>query len=141
MVVEFRSASWWTERIAIPPRLRARAGPVKVVVDRPQRFGTNVPAVVASDLARLGDRAPARPQRRHLGQKGLTASSQRFNYDYSEAEPAKSRIRLRRSRARCPSPRIVSHGGLTHAFPAGEKGMMLRALAHRRRYVTMLESL
>jgi|KBSSwiStaDraftv2_1062776.scaffolds.fasta_scaffold378873_2 uncharacterized protein YecE (DUF72 family) len=86
MVVEFRSASWWTERIAIPPRLRARAGPVKVVVDRPQRFGTNVPAVVASDLARLGDRAPARPQRRHLGQKGLTASSQRFNYDYSEAE-------------------------------------------------------
>jgi uncharacterized protein YecE (DUF72 family) len=85
--VEFRNKSWWTERNRDSTLAFERErGLVNVVVDGPQGFGSSVPAVweVTSP-----DRAIVRMHGRNTQtwqKKGLTASSDRFNYDYSDAE-------------------------------------------------------
>jgi len=87
MAVEFRNASWWTERNRDSTLAFERErGLVNVVVDGPQGFGTSVPAVWEATSPEL---AIARLHGRNAdtwAKKGLTTSSQRFNYDYSDAE-------------------------------------------------------
>ena len=63
-------------------------GLFNVVVDGPQGFGTSVPAVWEVTSLEL---AIVRMHGRNVdtwAKKGLTTSSQRFNYDYSETELA-----------------------------------------------------
>jgi len=87
MAVEFRNASWWTPRNRDSTLAFERErGLVNVVVDGPQGFGTSVPAVWEATSPEL---AIARLHGRNAdtwAKKGLTTSSQRFNYDYSDAE-------------------------------------------------------
>ena len=87
MAVEFRNKSWWTERNRDSTLAFERErGLVNVIVDGPQGFGSSVPAVwevTSPELAivRMHGRNAETWQK-----KGLTASSDRFNYDYSDAE-------------------------------------------------------
>ena len=86
MAVEFCNASWWTERNRDSTLAFERErGLVNVVVDGPQGYGTSVPAVWEVTSPEL---AIVRMHGRNVdtwAKKGLTTSSQRFNYDYSEA--------------------------------------------------------
>jgi uncharacterized protein YecE (DUF72 family) len=87
MAVEFRHASWWTERNRDSTLAFEREhGLVNVIVDGPQGFGSSVPAVwevTSPDLAivRMHGR-----NAETWDKKGLRASSGRFNCDYSDAE-------------------------------------------------------
>ena len=87
MAVEFRNASWWTDRNRDSTLAFERErGLVNVVVDGPQGFGTSVPAVwevTSPELAivRLHGR-----NAETWAKKGLKRSSDRFNYDYADAE-------------------------------------------------------
>src|SRR5262245_47379660 len=87
MAVEFRNASWWTDRNRDSTLAFERErGLVNVVVDGPQGFGTSVPAVwevTSPELAivRLHGR-----NTETWAKKGLKRSSDRFNYDYPDAE-------------------------------------------------------
>lgn len=89
MAVEFRHASWFTPRTTALTLDWLRAlGVVHVVADEPQGFTNSVPAIWAAthpDLAilRLHGRNSAA-----WNQKGLTASSSRFDYDYAAHELA-----------------------------------------------------
>jgi uncharacterized protein YecE (DUF72 family) len=87
MAVEFRNKSWWTEnnRESTLAFERER-GLVNVVVDGPQGFGSSVPAVWEATSPEL---AIVRMHGRNTAtweKKGLTASSDRFNYDYQDQE-------------------------------------------------------
>ena len=87
MAVEFRNASWWTDRNRDSTLTFERERRlVNVVVDGPQGFGTSVPAVwevTSPELAivRLHGR-----NAETWAKKGLKRSSDRFNYDYADAE-------------------------------------------------------
>jgi uncharacterized protein YecE (DUF72 family) len=87
MAVEFRNKSWWTERTRDSTLAFERErGLVNVVVDGPQGFSSSVPAVwevTSPELAivRMHGRNAETWER-----KGLAASSDRFNYDYSDPE-------------------------------------------------------
>jgi uncharacterized protein YecE (DUF72 family) len=87
MAVEFRNKSWWTENnLDSTLAFERERGLVNVVVDGPQGFASSVPAVwevTSPELAivRLHGRNAETWEK-----KGLTASSDRFNYDYSDAE-------------------------------------------------------
>jgi uncharacterized protein YecE (DUF72 family) len=87
VAVEFRNRTWFdAEHTAQTLAFERELGVVHVVIDGPQGFGNSVPAVwevTHPDLAivRLHGR-----NTETWNQKGLTASSDRFNYDYSEPE-------------------------------------------------------
>jgi uncharacterized protein YecE (DUF72 family) len=87
MAVEFRNASWWTERNWDSTLAFEREhGLVNVVVDGPQGFASSVPPVWEVTSPEL---AIVRMHGRNTEtweKKGLAASSDRFNYDYSDAE-------------------------------------------------------
>jgi uncharacterized protein YecE (DUF72 family) len=87
MAIEFRNASWWTDRNRDSTLAFERErGLVNVVVDGPQGFGTSVPAVWEVTSAEL---AIVRLHGRNVetwAKKGLNRSSDRFNYDYADAE-------------------------------------------------------
>ena len=87
MAVEFRNKSWWTERNRDSTLAFERErGLVNVIVDGPQGFGSSVPAVWEVTSPQL---AIVRMHGRNVQtweKKGLAASSDRFNYDYSDAE-------------------------------------------------------
>ncbi len=85
--VQFRNVSWWTDKtrestLAFEREHRV----VNVVVDGPQGFSSSVPAVwevTCPDLSivRMHGRNAETWEK-----KGLKASSDRFNYDYSDEE-------------------------------------------------------
>ena len=85
--VEFRNVSWWTDKtrdstLAFEREHRV----VNVVVDGPQGFSSSVPAVwevtsPALAIVRMHGRNAQTWEK-----KGLKASSDRFNYDYSDEE-------------------------------------------------------
>jgi len=88
MAIEFRNRTWFEgERHAARTLAFEREyALVNVVVDEPQGIANTVPAVwevtnPALAIVRLHGR-----NRDMWNRKGLTASSQRFNYDYGEAE-------------------------------------------------------
>lgn len=89
MAVEFRNRSWFDDAHAASTLAFERErGLVHVVVDEPQGGANTIPAVwdVTSDrlaLVRLHGR-----NRETWNIKGATASSERFNYDYSDDELA-----------------------------------------------------
>ena len=87
MAVEFRNASWWTEKTYESTlKLERDNGLVNVVVDGPQGFATSVPPVWEVTSPEL---AIVRMHGRNAEtweKKGLKASSDRFNYDYSDEE-------------------------------------------------------
>lgn len=87
VAIEFRNASWFTDvaREATLQLERANAF-VNVIVDEPQGFASSVPAIweVTSPemvVVRLHGRNAATWEA-----KGLAASSDRFNYDYTGTE-------------------------------------------------------
>jgi len=87
MVVEFRNKSWWTERNRDSTLAFERERElVNVVVNGPQGFSSSVPAVweVTSSqltIVRLHGRNADTWEK-----KGLTTSSDRFNYDFRDDE-------------------------------------------------------
>jgi uncharacterized protein YecE (DUF72 family) len=87
MAVEFRNESWWNERNGHSTLTFEREnGLVNVVVDGPQGFSSSVPAVWEVTSPHL---AIVRLHGRNAetwNKKGLTTSSQRFNYDYPDSE-------------------------------------------------------
>jgi uncharacterized protein YecE (DUF72 family) len=87
MAVEFRNASWWTGRTHESTlKFERDNGLVNVVVDGPQGFATSVPSVWEVTSPEL---AIVRMHGRNAEtweKKGLEASSERFNYDYSDDE-------------------------------------------------------
>ena len=87
MAVEFRNSSWWTEKtrdstLAFEREHRV----VNVVVDGPQGFGSSVPAVWEVTSPELAIIRMHGRNAETWEKKGLKASSDRFNYDYSEEE-------------------------------------------------------
>jgi len=108
MALEFRNASWWTERNRDSTLAFERErGLVNVVVDGPQGFGTSVPAVWEVTSPEL---AIVRMHGRNTetwAKKGLTASSQRFNYDYSEPELAQIAQSVAALAANAPVTHVV----------------------------------
>lgn len=89
VAVEFRNRTWFDAAHAAQTLAFERElGVVHVVVDGPQGFSNSVPAVWEVTHP---DRAIVRLHGRNSetwNQKGLTAASDRFNYDYSEKELA-----------------------------------------------------
>jgi uncharacterized protein YecE (DUF72 family) len=87
MAVEFRNASWWTQRTHESTlRFERDNGLVNVVVDGPRGFATSVPSIWEVTSPEL---AIVRMHGRNADtweKKGLKASSERFNYDYSDDE-------------------------------------------------------
>jgi uncharacterized protein YecE (DUF72 family) len=87
VAVEFRNVSWWTDRTRESTLAFERAHAlVNVVVDGPQGFSSSVPPIWEVTHPRL---AIVRMHGRNAAtweKKGLRASSDRFNYDYSEQE-------------------------------------------------------
>jgi uncharacterized protein YecE (DUF72 family) len=85
--VEFRNVSWWTDKTRESTLAFEREhGVVNVVVDAPQGFSSSVPAVWEATSPEL---AIVRMHGRNAAtweKKGLKASSDRFNYDYSDDE-------------------------------------------------------
>ncbi len=87
VAVEFRNRTWFDqEHTSQTLAFERELGVVHVVVDAPQGFANSVPAiweVTHPELAivRLHGR-----NAQTWNQKGLTASSDRFNYDYSDEE-------------------------------------------------------
>ncbi len=87
MAVEFRNKSWWTERNRDSTLAFERErGLVNVVVDGPQGFSSSVPAVWEVTSPELAIVRMHGRNTQTWEKKGLTASSDRFNYDYSDAE-------------------------------------------------------
>ena len=88
VAVEFRNKTWFdTDRHAARTLEFERSnGLVNVVVDEPQGIANTIPAVWEVTNPAL---AIVRVHGRNYGtwnRKGLKASSQRFDYDYSEQE-------------------------------------------------------
>jgi uncharacterized protein YecE (DUF72 family) len=97
MAVEFRNRSWFDNaHTASTLAFERERGLVHVVVDEPQAGANTIPAVwdVTSDrlaLVRLHGR-----NRETWNIKGATASSERFNYDYSDDELAALAAQIRK---------------------------------------------
>ena len=108
MAVEFRNASWWTERNRDSTLSFERdRGLVNVVVDGPQGYGTSVPAVWEVTCSNL---AIVRMHGRNAetwAKKGLRAASDRFNYDYSEQELAEVAQSITALAQRVPVTHVV----------------------------------
>lgn len=87
MAVEFRNASWWTDKTRESTLTFEREhGLVNVVVDGPRGFATSLPPVWEATSPEL---AIVRMHGRNAetwATKGLKTSSDRFNYDYSDEE-------------------------------------------------------
>ena len=88
IAVEFRNKTWYdTEKHAARTlRFERENGLVNVVVDAPQDVASTIPSIwevtnPALAVVRLHGR-----NRETWNRKGLTASSQRFNYEYDDAE-------------------------------------------------------
>jgi uncharacterized protein YecE (DUF72 family) len=88
LAVEFRNPTWFASerRAARTLAFERENALVNVVVDEPQGIANTIPAVwevtnPALAIVRLHGR-----NRDTWNRKGLTASSQRFDYDYGEAE-------------------------------------------------------
>lgn len=97
LAVEFRNASWFNER----HRQRTldferELGVAHVVLDEAQGFASSVPAIWEATSPEL---AVVRLHGRNAEtweKKGLKASSERFNYDYSEPELAEFKQPVKR---------------------------------------------
>ena len=89
LAVEFRNRTWFEgEHAAATLAFERELNVVHVVVDAPQGFANSVPALWEAThpdlvILRLHGR-----NRETWNQKGLTASSERFNYDYADQELA-----------------------------------------------------
>ena len=89
MAVEFRNASWWTERNrASTLAFERERGLVNVVVDGPQGVGNSVPPIWEVTSPRLAIVRMHGRNHETWNRKGLKAASDRFNYDYSDKELA-----------------------------------------------------
>ena len=87
MAVEFRNKSWWTDNnYESTLAFERERGLVNVIVDGPQGFGSSVPAVWEVTSPELAIVRMHGRNAQTWEKKGLTASSDRFNYDYSDAE-------------------------------------------------------
>lgn len=87
MAVEFRNASWWSERNRDSTLAFERErGIVNVVVDGPQGVGNSVPSVWEVTSPRLAVVRMHGRNHETWNRQGLKAASDRFNYDYSERE-------------------------------------------------------
>ncbi len=108
LAVEFRNRTWLEgEHAAATLAFERELNVVHVVVDGPQGFANSVPAVweaTRPDLAIL--RLHGR-NRETWNQKGLTASSERFNYDYSDPELAALVPRIRELANRVGAMHVV----------------------------------
>ena len=86
MAVEFRNASWWSERNRESTLAFEREhGLVNVVVDGPQ-VGNSVPPVWEVTSPKLAIVRMHGRNHETWTRKGLKAASDRFNYDYSDDE-------------------------------------------------------
>ena len=95
MAVEFRNASWWTEKNRDSTLAFEREhGLVNVVVDGPQGVGNSVPSVWEVTSPRLAIVRMHGRNHETWNRKGLKAASDRFNYDYSEKELADIAARI-----------------------------------------------
>jgi uncharacterized protein YecE (DUF72 family) len=97
MAVEFRNRTWFDaahlqQTLAFERELRV----VHVVVDGPQGFGNSVPAVWEVTHPELAIVRLHGRNSETWNLKGLAASSDRFNYDYSEQELAALASDIRR---------------------------------------------
>jgi uncharacterized protein YecE (DUF72 family) len=89
VAVEFRNRTWFdAAHLAHTLAFERELGVVHVVVDAPQGFGNSVPAVWEVTHPELAIVRLHGRNSETWNQKGLTASSDRFNYDYSEQELA-----------------------------------------------------
>jgi len=108
LAVEFRNRTWFEgEHAAATLAFERELNVVHVVVDAPQGFANSVPAVWEAthpDLAIL--RLHGR-NRETWNQKGLVASSERFNYDYSGQELAALVPRIRELATRVGAMHVV----------------------------------
>lgn len=87
IAVEFRNPSWFTERHRRRTLdFQRDLGLAHVVVDAPQEVKFTVPAVWEVTQPRLAVVRLHGRNRETWNKPGLTHSSQRFNYDYSQAE-------------------------------------------------------
>ncbi len=108
VAVEFRNRTWFdAEHAAQTLAFERELGVVHVVVDGPQGFGNSVPAVwevTHPDLAivRLHGR-----NSQTWNQKGLTAASDRFNYDYAETELGALATDIRKLASRVRTVQVV----------------------------------
>ena len=85
--VEFRNSSWWTDKIRDSTLAFEREHRVvNVIVDGPQGFGSSVPAVWEVTCPELAIVRMHGRNAQTWEKKGLKASSDRFNYDYSKDE-------------------------------------------------------
>jgi uncharacterized protein YecE (DUF72 family) len=108
LAVEFRNRTWLDEQhrndvIAFERDL----GLTHVVVDEPQGFSSSVPAIWEATSPKLAIFRLHGRNARTWEKKGLAASSERFDYEYSEAE-------LRELVA--PVKRLSSLAGETHVI-------------------------
>src|SRR2546426_5663974 len=110
LAVEFRNRTWFEGEHAVATLAFERElNVVHVVVDGPQGFANSVPAVWEAthpDLAIL--RLHGR-NRETWNQKGLTASFERFNYDYSDQELAALVPGIRELATRGGAMHVVFH--------------------------------
>ena len=87
LAVEFRNRSWFTEQnTPYVLDFERERGMVNVIVDEPQGFSNSIPAVWEVTCPEL---AIVRLHGRNAetwNKKGLSASSQRFDFDYSDTE-------------------------------------------------------
>jgi uncharacterized protein YecE (DUF72 family) len=87
MAVEFRNASWWTDKTRESTLAFEREhGLANVVVDGPQGFATSVPPVWEATSPELAIVRMHGRNAESWAKKALKASSDRFNYDYSDEE-------------------------------------------------------
>lgn len=108
LAVEFRNRTWFEgEHAAATLAFERDLNVVHVVVDGPQGFANSVPAVwevanPALAILRLHGR-----NQETWNQKGLTASSERFNYDYPDQELAALVPRIRELAKRVGAMHVV----------------------------------
>ncbi len=96
LAVEFRNASWFSEKHA--PRTLAferERGLVNVIVDGPQGFANSIPSVWEMTHPALAIQRMHGRNRETWNMKGLRTSAEHFNYDYSESELAELSERVK----------------------------------------------
>lgn len=103
MAVEFRNMSWWTGRNRDSTLAFEREHAlVNVIVDGPQGFATSVPAVWEVTHPQLAIVRMHGRNRDTWERKGFTASSDRFNYDYTDEELRDLAAKIRELSTRVP---------------------------------------
>ena len=125
MAVEFRNSSWWTEKtrdstLAFEREHRV----VNVVVDGPQGFGSSVPSVWEVTSPEL---AIVRMHGRNAEtweKKGLKASSDRFNYDYSEEELRELAAKVHALAAQVPTVHAIMNNNYQDQGQRNAKTLM-----------------